>query len=279
MLQVVSQQMLLSKYHEILSMCRRSKAAYLHKNTIWTTYKNSICYHENKQSSQKLKSSLSHAFLHHENHKVYVTFRGTLDVFDTKNAIDIRHQHIESHDIKVHKGFYNTFAAMEEEMTRDLKDIVKSYKIDEIVFGGHSKGASIAMIASPYYSKILKTLCNHDLFVKTITFGSVAVGNIKFVNWFIDNIDEHFRVENEEDIVPHIPVHPQFHHIPNRLLLNKHGDVSMAYGTCSSTYTKFVGEITKRPSWDEIYIEHSCEKYENNLTTSFHKYPKFWLDL
>ena len=133
-------------FHQALKSCKHSRIAYYDNKTIHRIYKNSIFY----DGCSKGKHD-AQGFLYYDANKIHVTFRGTMDPMDAKDIIDIRHEKMFSPSIRVHKGFHNQFFAIEEEITQDIRSIASSYKVDEIIFAGHSLGGAIALLASPYY--------------------------------------------------------------------------------------------------------------------------------
>ena len=259
-----------TKFQDVLRACKRSKAAYADGPTIKKQYKHSIFYDGCSKQQHDAQG-----FLYRDRNKIYVTFRGTMDVMDTRDVIDIRHEKLFSPHIKVHKGFHSQFFSIEEDITRDIKDIASSYKIEEIVFAGHSLGGSCALISSPYYAELFK----NKYTIKTYTFGTVSVGNQNFVQWFQNNVSEHYRVENEEDVVPHIPVHNTFMHVPNGIILNHQGNIKRESQTCSSSYFTVLSKVLEKATWDQLYSDHSCEAYENNLLSSRKHHRDFWISL
>jgi hypothetical protein len=196
-------------------------------------------------------------FLIWDDHKIYVSYRGTATLSDIIDNIDIRRQKIYK-SIIVHKGYFDKFMSMEEDITKDIKHIMKQYPITELVFTGHSMAASIASISSPYYGDMFK-----NLKITTHTLGSAPAGNIEFINWFSSNVDESVRIETEGDIVPYIPIHKDFIHIPNGIKIDNQGTVEVNYEIRPYEYSTILCLILK--DWDRIYRDHSCETYISNL--------------
>jgi hypothetical protein len=199
-------------------------------------------------------------FLTFDNKKIYLNFRGTKDIKDVIDNIDIRHQSIIHNNIKVHKGFHDLFFSMEEEITQDIKDILKDQIIDEIVFAGHSNGGSICKIASPYYGELL----NYP--ITTHTFGAVATGNKDFIKWFSNNVNKYHRIEAEGDIIPHIPVHANFYHIPNGFKLKKNGEINTSYNINFYSYLDILKLIIDKEAMQKVYENHCCDNYINSIS-------------
>jgi len=260
--------MIHNKFTDILQTCKRSKIAYHDSSFIKRVYKGSIFYdgcHKQKNDAQ--------GFLQFDKNKIYVTYRGTMNFMDTKDVIDIRHEKFISPNIKVHKGFHSQFFSIEEDITRDIKDIVTSYKVDEIIFGGHSLAGSIALISSPYYGHLF----NKKYKISTYTFGSVSVGNKEFINWFLKYVDSHYRIEHKDDIVPMIPIHKTFQHVPNGITICNNGSVKYHCDTSSMSYTKLLSKLlVNKPTWEQLFNDHSCDTYHKTLMVSHKLHNDFW---
>lgn len=191
---------------------------------------------------------------------IYVSYRGTCDIMDVFDNIDIRPTRIYK-NIKVHKGFFDQFSSIEEAITRDIKRISKEYPIERIVFTGHSLGGSLSSIASPYYGQMFK-----DRFkIVAHTLGTAPCGNIDFINWFSSNVDENVRLEAEGDIVPYIPVHDNFYHVPNGILMKRDGTIVEQYDIKPYSYIKILSMLMRKEGWEQINADHSCENYITKL--------------
>lgn len=241
----------------LISSCRRSKAAYDEHHTV-----NRLHGHIKTYDGTYKKKRDAQGFLYYPGKKtIYVTYRGTVNMSDIFDNIDIRHQSFFDSQIKVHKGFYEQFFSIEEDITKDIKDIVGSKDISHIVFSGHSLGGALAILSSPYYGKMF----NRQYNIITHTFGTVPVGNGPFVNWFINYVDHNVRVENENDIVPTIPIHDKFYHVPNGILLKADGTFETDYETKLYSYIDLLRMVMHKETWENINNEHSCDLYISNL--------------
>lgn len=251
-----------------VNACKRSKIAYMDPKRIKTIFKQSKFYDGAKTTKHDAQ-----AFLYKADNKVYVTYRGTMDLMDTRDILDIRHQKF-MHSI-VHKGFYSQFFSIEEQITQDIKDISESYLVNELVFSGHSLGGSCALIASPFYKHLFK-----DRFrISTFTFGTVTVGNSDFVKMFDMHVDDYLRIENKNDIIPMIPVHNSFHHVTKGIVIDDQGCITKTSATKPRDYQKILKYILEKKDWDEIVKDHSCDVYKKNLLLSAKKSAAFWDDI
>lgn len=193
-------------------------------------------------------------------HTIYVSYRGTLEPWDVLDNIDIRHKSLQN-NIKVHRGFFEQFESIEEAITRDIKRISREYPIDNLVFTGHSLGGSVATISSPFYGQLFR----RKFKITTQTLGSAPCGNAEFINWFVSNVDENVRLETEGDIVPYVPIHDKFYHVPNGMLLKCDGTLEDRYEIKPYDYFTLLCMIFKKEQWLKIYEDHSCENYIQRL--------------
>ena len=208
----------------------------------------------------RIKKRDAQGFMLWDNNRIYVTFRGTADIFDVFDNIDIRRKTIFK-NIKVHMGYYEQFASIEEDITRDMKHIMRQYPIKELVFAGHSMASACATICSPYYGEMFKGRYK----ITTHTLGGAAVGNVDFVSWFCSNVDDNVRIEAEGDIVPYIPIYKDFYHVPNGIKLSKDGKLETQYEVKPYSYFKIMGTILKKDGWKMVNEDHSCENYISSL--------------
>lgn len=146
------------------------------------------------------------------NNTAYVVFRGTKGMQDVLVDMEICQKPFgKQNNVKVHNGFRLQFESVESDITHMLETNADLF--NTIVFTGHSLGASLATLASIYYT-IHFTGKYH---IKLYNFGSPRVGNSQFVEYFSKlkpNIDC-WRVFNYEDPVPMVPITNDYKHICN----------------------------------------------------------------
>jgi hypothetical protein len=138
---------------------------------------------------------------------MYMVFRGTEDLQDIIADIDVR-LHVIRDNVKVHRGFYEQFEAISDEIEKYLKEASSQRKIDNIIISGHSLGGGLATIASTHFG-----LLYPDSKVTCITFGSPRVGNREFTNYFNSIVSQSLRIYDEEDPVPMVPMSNRFQHV------------------------------------------------------------------
>ena len=262
--------MYLKRHNSINLSCIRSKVAYENKVRI-TSFYNTPMLHKNKTfetnvnnfKNDLLEDPLFYGDMCHvvwDKNNLYVNYTGTRDVIDMIKNIDIRHKKLFK-DIKVHQGFHDKFFKIESELTKDIIYLVKEYPIKNIYFTGHSSGGAISLISGPYYGHMLQ---KQRIIVDT--FASTCVGNIHFLNWFSNHVDVNSRIESEGDIVPYIPIHDAFYHVPHGVFLKKNGDIELQYNISSLNYLTVLSMLSDKQKREEINTDHSCDTYLELLT-------------
>jgi hypothetical protein len=198
---------------------------------------------------------------------LYITFRGSNDIQDLLYCTDIRRENIGD-GMYIHKGYYDQFMSIERHITSDIMKLSNEYEIKKITFAGHSLGGQLASIAAPHYSELFsgkKHICCH-------TFGATAVGNDKFVEWFVKRVNEHVRVELDVDLIPKIPIHESYQHLPNLIRL------SDEYIDTEDTYVydcvRFLKSLFSEDNLVNLVDNHACKRYIDILYTIY-KYVKY----
>ncbi len=141
---------------------------------------------------------------------MYVVFRGTDDLGDVKDDINVRTSILNDSltEVRVHRGFYHQFEAIVPDLQTEL-----SQECDKIVFCGHSLGAALAVIGAFHFSFLLP-----EVTIQCFTFGSPRVGNSAFVQMFQERVSNHWRVYNFDDPVPMLPLTGNYEHIDQQTL-------------------------------------------------------------
>jgi len=113
---------------------------------------------------------------------------------------------------QVHSGFlsaYNTISASMMSTVGALHNTFPSY---QIYVSGHSLGAALSVLAAVDISQQL------GVSVNVYNYGDPRVGNQVFSDFFADTVPNMWRVVNEADIVPHLPLKAMgFYHAPTEV--------------------------------------------------------------
>lgn len=98
---------------------------------------------------------------------------------------------------KVHKGFAGSIENLWAELEPKVRERAAAGK--PILVTGHSKGGAMAMLAAV-------RLADAGLSpAAVVTYAAPRVGNGEFAGHYQATIAEHWRFENRDDIVPHLP--------------------------------------------------------------------------
>jgi Lipase (class 3) len=205
-------------------------------------------------------------YIINDNDNLYITFKGTGHYSELLDGINSKAIKLfKFSEAKVHAGFGELFLNLKDELTLEVKNILDSYNIKKITFSGHSKGGSLSSIASLYYAcKLNNTLKIKDFFyIANHTFGTPVTGDEKFVDLIKEHVDESFRIENENDIVPYIPLNKNFKHIPIGMKFTNENKLKINEDTLLKCPTELLLFAIKER--DEVIFNHSCEKYIENM--------------
>ncbi len=148
---------------------------------------------------------------------IVVAFRGTdlIANWHTDFQVDMAQPDQTDRNLRVHKGFLKAFEDLSDGrqgLRASLEDIKRGTQgKTPIYFTGHSLGGALAQIAAAVFG------C--DQIAACYTFGSPKVGNSYFDLWVKP---PSYRIENDADIVPQIPVFAP--HWPLPLFYRHSGD-------------------------------------------------------
>ena len=149
-----------------------------------------------------------------KNNTLNICFRGTKNLNDIFNNINIIPQFFLKKDIKVHKGFLFKYLSIRDIIINKTKEIILNNKIENIYISGHSSGGAIANIASLdlYY-------LYPNIKINTITFGSPKLANKEFINEYNKCILNSVRIVNKNDIIQYLPFPILYQHIHKPMIL------------------------------------------------------------
>ena len=114
----------------------------------------------------------------------------------------------------VHDGFYTAWQELENgELNTMIKSMFAGYAGANIMITGHSLGAALAQIAALEFTQnsVYTSLSMGN--INTITFGSPRWCDETIATLYGEVVDSNWRIVNEHDIVPTLPLMAMgFHH-------------------------------------------------------------------
>jgi hypothetical protein len=120
---------------------------------------------------------------------------GTHDWIHDINFVKTKVSHGE-----VHTGFYKQFEGVKKRL---IEEILK-YNKKELIFTGHSLGASLAILAS-YFLNDIPELRERYIFPICVLFGSPRMGTSDFTKEFLDRVLYCNNYINAADMVCKVP--------------------------------------------------------------------------
>lgn len=138
---------------------------------------------------------------------LYIFVRGTQT--DVEAKLDLQYSQVSGsyvgnnfNNSLIHKGFSNIFGQIKSQLETLLLITTSTYStISNIIVSGHSLGGAIASLIAAY---LISTKSYSNVY--TYTYGKPKVGDPEYC----DNLDlitsNFWRVENQTDIVPQIPL-------------------------------------------------------------------------
>ena len=160
---------------------------------------------------------------------LFVAFRGSSNIQNWINNLQVSHiSPYENNNIKVDKGFYNSYLYLKDEIFKNLNSLTINYKTNQISVTGHSLGAAQATLLS--FDLLYNP--NYEL-LNVYTYGSPRVGNEDFSHDFTSHFLSN-RITHYYDIVPHVPEEILgYLHIGNEIWYNRPNDL---FKICNDNY-------------------------------------------
>jgi len=192
------------------------------------------------QLSKEIYDSTESIELTHFEDTLYITHRGTVSKKEWLNNFNLFPISSTLFVGKFHTGFVREFdIILSSEIYTRILDNMHTY--DNIVFCGHSRGASMSLLLSQHFARIYP---EHNFGV--FTFGMPKVADSDFFTYYNDikNI-EHFDYAINDDIVPSIGTVENLS--SNRVTLYSQNSKSMK-------------------EMFDFYELHSIDRYEDAIT-------------
>lgn len=133
---------------------------------------------------------------------LWVVFRGTKDVRDMVQDINMTQSRFRDDGVLVHSGFLQLYEAVGIRDTVERVLTARRDRLRTVLLTGHSMGGALSMLTlydvSGAHGAALDVVC--------YTFGCPRVGNTAFTDRLRQYSNTCYRVANSDDIVPHIPL-------------------------------------------------------------------------
>ena len=156
------------------------------------------------------------------NHLIVLAIRGSISDANWKADWDMIRVEVDWCDeCHIHRGFRNSWNEVEKAVVENMQKAVQAHPHYRIVVTGHSLGGAVATIAAAE----LRRLDNHfRSFTELYTFGSPRIANEEAARWLSDQSTYNWRITNENDIVPRLPVRALgYHHMEPEYWILKDG--------------------------------------------------------
>jgi predicted lipase len=252
-----------NQVRDLMNSCAFSHLAYFNTTSIHRKIKK--IQHVRLIKSYEPKCKDLQAAMFRMDSKLIIAFRGTTTKSDFIDALDIRHSFFEEVGTLLHNGFHNRFKTIEPILSNDIFKFILSCSaelpITHVYFTGHSMGGALATIATCYYGKHLqkknvKVICH--------TFGSPHFADEELGKALKKVSFEHIAVHANDDVVPWLPIHHQFKHLPYVLELGEDG-VSSCLIQDSIQYTDLIQKLIDIKDISALFKQHSCTYYYDKL--------------
>lgn len=182
--------------------------------------------------------------------RLYLCFRGTESRSDVLADIDVRRTRITC-GVRVHTGFHRQFASLIGQIEAELA--ARPTPPHAVVCCGHSLGGALATIAAAHLAASLPEG------VRCYTFGCPRVGNRRFARLFGRLVPDHWRVNNDEDPVPMIPMSLRFVHTPRHVDFNDAGEHRTRHG--DRWFLMRMLLLFRKIDIFDIAGDHNCDTY------------------
>ncbi|CAK88452.1 unnamed protein product (macronuclear) [Paramecium tetraurelia] len=139
---------------------------------------------------------------------IVVVFRGSSNIQNWIENISFgKTEYNKACKCKVHTGFHDAFVSLKPKLDSLFPGYATKYPYAAIHVTGHSLGGAMATLYALELAEAGRT-------VGLFTYGSPRVGDPDFYDWFTKYTKiTHFRVVNQNDTVPHLPLYAMgFYH-------------------------------------------------------------------
>ncbi|ORC90252.1 lipase [Trypanosoma theileri] len=168
-----------------------------------------------------------------EKERVVISFRGSLNIINWLADLDmwpVPYQKPSCWGCIVHRGFYNSFLSLRDEMWKELLKLITESpnRSLKVLITGHSLGGAMAVLAAADFASQGYPDVMHPPKFELYTFGAPRVGNNAFASWvsalFCRGRHKSYRITNNQDVVPHLPpMFSGFEHTGGEVWYNSDG--------------------------------------------------------
>jgi len=209
---------------------------------------------------------------------VIISFRGTEPKVASDIIADLKTWQVDSETIgEVHSGFKQELDKLWPDVSKWVFGRNVSKKRDTIILTGHSLGAAMASICA--------TRLNSEGYkVVLYTYGSPRVGDSNWATLFESDLDaefdhkchacgqdtnkiEHYRFQNNQDLIPAIPPAGVFTHVGKLYYVDYEGKILTNTTFISRLIDRFRSmfrAIMKLERFDSMY-DHNIKQYRKRV--------------
>ncbi|MUL82969.1 MULTISPECIES: lipase family protein [unclassified Mycolicibacterium] len=177
----------------------------------------------------------------------FVSFRGTLTAAEWLDNLDIAtttYRPVANFG-QVHMGWMTLYETIRDSLVSNLAAACAG--CDQLLVTGHSLGAALAVLAAP---DILRNM-PPNLEPKVTTFAGPRAGLHDFAAAFNMTIESCFRVVNQIDVVPHLPLSfpwLPYEHVGVGVAVDSGGPTDQVYRHSLAAYGKGLDNLTAAPA-------------------------------
>lgn len=171
---------------------------------------------------------------------MYIVFRGVDSLNDIATCMNYKLKRFDNNNSLIHEGYLEAYNSIKDYIMRAVQD----QNIKHLTFVGHSMGGALSVLSA---YDVKKYVGNKS--ISCVTFGCPPVGNITFANNFYNNIYRSFRVTNDHDLIPCIPI-----------LRHVHGEIKLKVADTNI--------INSKNMYTRLVLPHKIECYVNILRTT-----------
>jgi hypothetical protein len=249
--------------------CRASHLTYFEPQTVKRVAQSAdaaievMSHYDGRRNKAKRRDA--QAYMMRRGNRLTVAFRGTLTNGDVIDAVDIRHA--TRLGGRLHRGFYEQFMSVQEDITADLDAALRADQtVESLDFTGHSMGGGLAVIAAVFYGGTLRNVTAGDLRIECHAFGCPQFADEKLVRAFSASVDHSMCVNVAGDLVTMLPIHDDFVQLPNTLEILDGAAVSCVRGRgARPSYAALLRQASRVGTVENALDLHSIATYCRRL--------------